>query len=66
MTQVAVFEIADNPLVRGEVSQAPLCDWHAAVFRRLYSVLVDPRIEVRETACCACGDAACRFEVRRR
>jgi divinyl protochlorophyllide a 8-vinyl-reductase len=63
--QVAVFEIAGNPLVRGEVSEAPLCHWHAAVFRRLYAVLVDPRIEVRETACCACGDAACRFEVTR-
>jgi divinyl protochlorophyllide a 8-vinyl-reductase len=65
MKEVAVFEIADNPLVRGEVSARPVCDWHVAVFERLFAVLVDARVEVRETACCACGDAACRFEIRR-
>jgi divinyl protochlorophyllide a 8-vinyl-reductase len=63
--QVAVFEIADNPLVRGEDSATPVCHWHAAVFRRLFAALVDPAVAVRETACCACGDAACRFEIRR-
>jgi divinyl protochlorophyllide a 8-vinyl-reductase len=60
----AVFEISDNPVVRGEHAEGPLCHWHAGVFERLYRVLVSDRARVREVACCACGDPACRFEVR--
>jgi len=58
-----VFEIADNPVVRGETAAAPLCHWHAGVFQRLFRALVDPKAEVRETGCCATGCPACRFEV---
>jgi len=58
-----VFEIADNPVVRGEHAPGPICDWHAAVFTRLYRVLVSARLACRETACCAAGAPACRFEI---
>ncbi|MBF9058507.1 bacteriochlorophyll 4-vinyl reductase [Rhodobacterales bacterium HKCCSP123] len=61
----AVFEIADNPVVRGERSDVPLCHWHAAVFERLFSALCGPRWRVVETGCCAQGHAACRFELSR-
>jgi divinyl protochlorophyllide a 8-vinyl-reductase len=54
--------IAANPLACG-ANDAPSCHWHAAVFERLYATLVWPAAQVRETACCACGDAACRFEI---
>ncbi|MCK0148859.1 bacteriochlorophyll 4-vinyl reductase [Marivita sp. S6314] len=58
------FEIAQNPIVRGEHSDTPLCHWHAAVFARLYQVLVHPKSICREVACCALDHAhACRFEV---
>lgn len=60
-----VFEIAANPLVRGDASTVPVCAWHAAVFTRLFAVLVHPGTRVREVACCACGDPACRFEIGR-
>jgi divinyl protochlorophyllide a 8-vinyl-reductase len=53
-----VLEITANPLAR-----RPGCDWHAALFRRLFQSLVDASAEVRETACCAAGAPACRFEV---
>ena len=56
-----VFLIHDNPVVRGEYSDAPLCRWHCGVFEHLFRVLVDERIRVEETQCCACGDAACLF-----
>lgn len=58
-----VFSLADNPLVRGEHATAPACHWHAAVFERLYSRLVHPQAQVAETACCATGAPACRFEI---
>lgn len=61
----AVFLVHDNPVVRGETSAAPLCHWHAAVFERLFRALVSDRARMRETACCACGAAACRFELTR-
>lgn len=61
----AVFEIADNPVVRGERSDVPLCHWHAAVFERLFSALCGPRWRAVETACCAQGHPACRFELHR-
>jgi divinyl protochlorophyllide a 8-vinyl-reductase len=59
------FEILNNPVVRGEHAEHPVCRWHAAVFARLFSRLVGPHYQVHETDCAACGDAACRFELRR-
>lgn len=58
-----VVAVARNPLVAGWRAVTPQCIWHVAVFRRLYGRLVWPDVQVRETACCACGDAACRFEI---
>jgi divinyl protochlorophyllide a 8-vinyl-reductase len=60
------FTLADNPVVRGERSATPLCYWHVAVFERLFRSLVSPRAQVTETACCAQGAPACRFEIRLR
>ena len=58
------FEIVDNPIVRGERSDTPLCHWHAAVFERLYQVLVDRTATCREVACCAVtGGNTCRFDI---
>jgi divinyl protochlorophyllide a 8-vinyl-reductase len=57
------FRIHDNPVVRGERADAPLCHWHVAVFERLFTELVHPSIRVRETACCAMGARACEFVV---
>jgi len=53
------FEIATNPLA----VMPGGCAWHAAVFARLFLALADPAIQVKETACCARGAAACRFEI---
>lgn len=58
-----VVSVARNPLVSGWRAERPQCIWHAAVFRRLYGRLVWASVAVREVACCACGDAACRFEI---
>ncbi len=57
------FEIADNPMVAGEVSDRPLCHWHAAVFETLYRRLVSPAATCREVACCAAGSPVCRFDL---
>lgn len=59
------LEISDNPVVRGETAAAPVCDWHAAVFERLFRALVDPALRCREVACCAIGAPACRFVIDR-
>ncbi|MCL3883099.1 bacteriochlorophyll 4-vinyl reductase [Marivita sp. GX14005] len=60
------FEIAQNPIVRGEVSAVPLCHWHAAVFARLYACLVAPGCTCVETHCTAQpGRGMCRFDIRR-
>lgn len=61
-----VFEIADNPVVRGERADHPICHWHAAVFQRLFQVLVHPEMTCTETDCGAAGAGACRFELTRR
>ena len=44
-----VFALADNPVVRGEVDDHPLCHWHAAVFERLFRALIAPQTRVVET-----------------
>ncbi len=61
-----VFTIADNPLCGGVDAPGPVCDWHAAVFERLFARLVWPGVTVRETSCCGAGAPACRFELRAR
>lgn len=58
-----VLSVAHNPLVAGWRGDGPQCVWHVSVFQRLYGRLVWPSVRVREVACCACGDPACRFEV---
>jgi len=55
--------IRGNPMCRGLASDVPACDFYAATFERLFRALVHPRATVVETACEACGDDACRFEV---
>ena len=60
-------EIGRNPIVAldtREPSESPICDWHAAVFQRLFRELVDASTTVIETDCCAAGAPACRFEIR--
>ena len=61
----ARFEILDNPVVRGEVSDVPLCHWHGAVFARLFDRLCGQGWQAVETTCCAQGARVCRFEMRR-
>ena len=53
-----VIELAANPLA------TPGCPWHRGVFEGLFTHLVSPGSEVVETACCARGAPACRFEIR--
>lgn len=65
-THPFTFEIVDNPVVRGEYAEKPICLWHMAVFETLFRRLVAPDYTARETRCCACGDPACRFELTRR
>jgi divinyl protochlorophyllide a 8-vinyl-reductase len=58
------LSIRHNPMCRGVRAQAPACDYYAAVFLRLFQLLVHARSVVREVACEACGDPECRFEIR--
>ncbi len=56
--------IAGCCLCRGESVDEPICDFYAASFERLFRVLVNQRVEVKETACQAMGGAsACTFEM---
>lgn len=60
------FEIEQNPLIAGETSTAPLCHWHAAVFARLYQVLVHQGTSCLEVECAAQpGRDRCRFDLVR-
>jgi len=52
------------PMCRGSKSHEPLCDYFAATFERLFRVLVDADVTVREVECEAMGAKACLFEVR--
>jgi len=55
--------LRDAPLARGAEHAEPLCDFYAATFERLFSVLVHPRTRVAEASCEAQGAAACMFEL---
>lgn len=57
-----IFEIADNPLAQGP-SEGPVCDWHVAVFTRLFSALVWADVQVVERSCSGTGAPACLFQI---
>jgi divinyl protochlorophyllide a 8-vinyl-reductase len=59
-----VISVGACPICRGDHSDAPLCDYYAKTFERLYTNLVHPRARVCETDCVASGAAICRFEIR--
>jgi divinyl protochlorophyllide a 8-vinyl-reductase len=59
-----IFELRDNPVVRGERAEAPICHWHAAVFERLFTHIVDENLRCVELQCCASGADSCLFEIR--
>lgn len=58
-----IFELENNPVVRGESAEHVVCSWHSAVFERLFRALVNPQMICVETRCSACGDGVCRFEI---
>ena len=58
-----VIDILDNPVVRGEKSNAPVCHWHASVFEQLFRKIVSDDLRCEETLCCAKGDPVCRFHI---
>ena len=58
-----VITIGACPICCGARAEAPLCDYYAATFARLFAELVDPRATAVETECIAAGAHACRFEV---
>ena len=66
VTAPGIFELRRNPIVAGEYADRPLCHWHAAVFERLFRKLVSDDLRCAETACCAMGAPACRFELTRK
>lgn len=55
------FALFDNPVIRGEHADHPVCLFQAALFERLFQELVHPRLVCSEIACCATGADACRF-----
>jgi divinyl protochlorophyllide a 8-vinyl-reductase len=57
------LQIRGNPMCRDLRSETPACDFYAATFERLFRALVHPASHVIETACEACGDDACRFQI---
>jgi len=56
-----IFELYDNPMIKGEINKDPICHWHAAVFERLYQILVQANLVCLETECKATGAKSCRF-----
>jgi divinyl protochlorophyllide a 8-vinyl-reductase len=58
-----LFVIEGGPLARDRAARGPCCDYYAATFERLYSVLVHPDARAREIACAAQGAPACLFAI---
>lgn len=56
-----VFRLAANPLCRQIASDAPVCDYYAATFERIFRVIVNDNWRVHEMQCEANGAAFCEF-----
>jgi divinyl protochlorophyllide a 8-vinyl-reductase len=55
--------IHNNPICQGGLGFSR-CEWHVAVFLRLFRTLVGPSIRISETGCAGQGSDGCRFTVR--
>jgi divinyl protochlorophyllide a 8-vinyl-reductase len=55
--------ILDNPLIRGEKANRPICFYHAGFFERQFRAVVHSGISCVETACAAAGHPACVFRL---
>ncbi len=58
-----LIEIAGCPLCRGHSGERPRGAYYVGTFSQLFERLVDRRTQVKETACQAMGDPACRFAI---
>ena len=61
-----LIRLENCPICRGAQSPAPLCEYYAATFTRLFSRLVHPRARATETACIAAGAPAGRLRANNR
>lgn len=59
-----LLSIAGCPICRGAQASAPVCDYYAATFERLFATLVSARARAQEVACAARGDPACVFAIQ--
>ena len=51
--------VDDCPACRGLVTQHPVCGYYTGIFERLFRMLVDDRMRVREAGCHACDGGNC-------
>ena len=58
------ISVHDNPICLSQVGYSS-CIWHAALFHRVFTILVDPRITIHETECVGWGSEMCKFEIVR-
>lgn len=64
-TKYWVYRINENPLAKGQSQATVGCWFYAAVFQRLFQVLVHPATRVVEAQCMGRGDPYCEFELRK-
>jgi divinyl protochlorophyllide a 8-vinyl-reductase len=55
------LRFANCALCRGHASFAPICEYYAATFERLFRQVVHRSTLVHEVECCAAGGSVCRF-----
>jgi divinyl protochlorophyllide a 8-vinyl-reductase len=56
-----VFRLAGNPLCHRIEADAPVCDYYAATFERIFRVIVNDNWRVQEVQCEASGADFCEF-----
>jgi divinyl protochlorophyllide a 8-vinyl-reductase len=57
------FQMIDNPLIRGERSNGPVCVWHEELLQHTFRRMAHSRLSCVETSCMATGADACRFRL---
>ncbi|MCD1627139.1 MAG: bacteriochlorophyll 4-vinyl reductase [Paracoccaceae bacterium] len=57
------FQMIDNPLIRGERSNGPVCAWHEELLQHTFRRMAHSRLSCVETSCMATGADACRFRL---
>lgn len=63
MLETGMFELSQNPMMRGVHETRPQCTFHRTIFETMFREVVHEQMQCEELQCCGAGATSCRFKL---